>query len=276
MNIDEKTRLFLSVSSKPGRFGATIYNGLFRRYGMNAVYVPRPAPATAEHLLQALHSLKVSGCSVSMPLKSAVVPWLDGLDPIAEQTNSVNTIVPRDDRLIGYNTDVHGVHEALRGVPCTSVLIFGAGGVVGSLVRALRRHGATEIALTARRPERARKTARRWSLRTLEDSTTTRNGNRFDLFINATPASAEPRTCQPLLDWVPRARAICDLALTPHDTPLIAKARHLQRKVVTGADIHKHQLRKQFHLYTGQETSLEAIENCLASARDEQEQSAES
>ena len=54
------------------------------------------------------------GCNVTMPHKQAVIPLLDRLDPLAGQVGAVNTIVPEDGELVGYNTDVPGFLEPLR------------------------------------------------------------------------------------------------------------------------------------------------------------------
>lgn len=262
MNIDEKTELYLSVSERPGRFGATVYNRLFQQMGLHAVYVPRRAPATADLLLQSLRALDVRGCSISMPLKSAVIPRLDSVDEIARATHSVNTIVQRDGKLSGFNTDAHGVFEALGQASCRRTLIYGAGSVVGSLVHALRRHGADEVCLATRRPEAARDAARRWSLRPLQDSDRLAEG-RFDLLINATPASVDPRSGAPLWDWMEQAETVFDLVVSPRETPLIRAARERGHPVITGVDMCKHQIVWQFERYTGRATTVEAVETCL-------------
>ena len=89
----------------------------------------------------------VLGANVTVPYKQAVMPYLDRLDALAEQTGAVNTIVNEDGRLAGYNTDVAGFEQALAAAGFSAegqrVAVLGAGGAARAvglvLVRAARR-----------------------------------------------------------------------------------------------------------------------------------------
>ncbi len=96
------------------------------------------------------------GCNVTAPLKQAVIPYLDRLDPAAAAIGAVNCIVPEADGLTGYNTDVDGVIAALAGADLTgaSVAMIGAGGAARAGLAALAEMGAADIRLLARNPER--------------------------------------------------------------------------------------------------------------------------
>ncbi len=97
------------------------------------------------------------GCNVTAPLKQAVIPYLDRLDPAAAAIGAVNCIVPEANGLAGYNTDVDGVIAALAGVDLAgaSVAMIGAGGAARAGLAALAQLGAADIRLLARNPERA-------------------------------------------------------------------------------------------------------------------------
>lgn len=97
------------------------------------------------------------GCNVTAPLKEAVIPHLDRLDPAAAAIGAVNCIVPEANGLAGYNTDVDGVIAALDGVDLAraSVAMIGAGGAARAGLAALAQLGAADIRLLARNPERA-------------------------------------------------------------------------------------------------------------------------
>ena len=100
------------------------------------------------------------GCNVTMPHKQAVIPLLDRLDPLAARVGAVNTIVPEQGALVGYNTDVPGFLEPLREALARPHLfrmarVLGTGGAARAIVTALAQTGAV-IVLAGRDPEKAR------------------------------------------------------------------------------------------------------------------------
>ncbi len=167
--IDSRTRLFISAARSPGNFGATVYNELFRLYGLNAVYLPRKI-TDAGRLVEAVRALGIEGCSVTMPFKSAVISYLDKLDRTALRTGSVNTIVNRNGVLTGHNTDHYGAAAVLAALKPRSALIYGAGSVSRSLLLALRASRCGRIAAASADMSSARD-SRCWST---ETSTPTR------------------------------------------------------------------------------------------------------
>ena len=84
-------------------------NTAFQRTHQHAVYVPLLS-AEAEEVLHVARTLPLAGFSVTMPLKQAIVPFLDRLDPLAARIGAVNTVVCEPDgTLCGYNTDAAGI-----------------------------------------------------------------------------------------------------------------------------------------------------------------------
>ena len=96
-----------------------------------------------KNFIQNIKEQKVAGCNVTVPFKKTVIPFLDKLSLEAEQTQSVNTITFDNDYLIGYNTDIAGFDVAIKklnfNILGKKVLILGAGGVVSSLIFALKK-----------------------------------------------------------------------------------------------------------------------------------------
>ena len=103
-----------------------------------------------------------------------MVPFLDDVDPFAQLVGSVNTVVRRGDRLVGYNTDADGFRQAVTagvaasGVDVRAAMVYGYGGVTNVVVHVLKELGYA-VALTGRRPEakpqRARVRRLLWGLR---------------------------------------------------------------------------------------------------------------
>ena len=95
-----------------------IHNAAFRELGLNAVYVPFrvPSDALAEFMSDAPR-LGLKGLSVTMPHKEAIAAHLTKVDPAAEGIAAVNTVVPRGDEVVGYNTDCHAAMRRVGAGP---------------------------------------------------------------------------------------------------------------------------------------------------------------
>jgi len=99
------------------------------------------------------------GCNVTMPHKQAVIPFLDQLDPLAASVGAVNTIIPQDGALIGYNTDVPGFLEPLRSLLDEThyfrmARVLGTGGAARAIVKGLADEKLV-IVLAGRNPAKA-------------------------------------------------------------------------------------------------------------------------
>jgi shikimate dehydrogenase len=100
------------------------------------------------------------GCNVTMPHKQAVMALLDRIDPLAAQVGAVNTVVPEDGALVGYNTDVPGFLEPLEPLLAQSHLfrmarVIGTGGAARAIILGLAGHGFV-LVLAGRNPDKAR------------------------------------------------------------------------------------------------------------------------
>jgi shikimate dehydrogenase len=259
--LSNKTRLFLSASASPSNFGVTVYNALFAAFSVDAVYLPRPVTDAAA-LVSAIRTLKISGCSVSMPMKTGVIPFLDGLDQVAQETNSVNTIVAQENGTLGgYNTDCFGIERCLAGMRLGNVLVYGAGSVTSSIVTVLKSLGASQIRIAARRLEQARETAYRLGIEAV--SCALAASSRFDLIINATPGSKNREDSPELFELLGSCEQAFDLVISPSDTPWVSLARNRGIDVIRGVEMGIHQFQRQFQLYTGIFPPLARIEEIV-------------
>lgn len=258
--INRDTKLFISVSAKPGNLGASVYNQLFLRHTLNAVYLPRQAPTSADELLSSIRALGICGCSVSMPLKSKVALALTQLDQIATETQSVNTILNKDGELVGYNTDYSGIVHVLSRRKWGRTLIYGAGGVTSSLALALKDLGVQDIFLTARDKEQAHRRAEQLKLKYISASELASNKlENLDLLISATPIGFEAQTGA-LADLIPQAQCVFDLVPSLDPTCVIQSAKAHRKEYLCGIEMFKAQLVEQFRLYTSLNTSVAEIE----------------
>ena len=137
-----------------------LHNFWIKKHGINATYEKQLIKKNdIEKTLNEMKENKIQGINVTVPFKNVVIPFLDQLSDIAKKTQSVNTISKRQNKLVGDNTDVHGFSEAIKltdfSLKNKKTLILGAGGVVPSIILALKNMGVLEITLSNRTKEKA-------------------------------------------------------------------------------------------------------------------------
>src|SRR4029077_2498609 len=139
-----------------------MHNAAFEALGLDLVYLPFEASGIAE-FLPLISELRLSGRSVTWPLKESILPHLDRVSPVAQRCGAVNTVVKVWNRLEGHNTDVAASVAPprrwmrLRGA---RIAVLGAGGAARAVLEGLRGQGA-EVTIFNRTPAHGRDLARR-------------------------------------------------------------------------------------------------------------------
>ncbi len=134
-----------------------MFNAAFKALGMPVRYV-RLAAGSAEGALEKARALGLRGLNITAPFKEDFANLCDLLDVTSETVGAVNTVVIRNGRLIGHNTDIYGVAQALRsnGVSLRGkkAIVLGAGGAAKAAVYALISGGA-QVTVANRTAQRA-------------------------------------------------------------------------------------------------------------------------
>lgn len=163
-----------------------------------------------------------SGINVTVPYKKDVIPYLDELSPVAERLGAVNTIVRRDGKLTGHNTDYFGfltmVNASGLETSGKKVLVLGSGGASNTAVAVLRELGATVIIVS----------------RTGENNYQNLHLHRdTSLIVNATPVGMYPNNGQSPVDLglFPNLEGVLDVVYNPARTALLLDAE--QRGLVS-------------------------------------------
>ncbi len=139
-------------------FSPSIYNTIFDTLKSKAVYFP--FPVSQDKLLSALPILRMefAGFNTTAPFRRDILPHLDEIDVTAEKAGTANTIVVKDEKLIGYNTETESFRRSLigfsGGLHDKDVLLVGAGGVARSVAGVLLDKGAF-ITLVSRSEQHA-------------------------------------------------------------------------------------------------------------------------
>lgn len=141
-----------------------IHNNLAKSMGHNLVYVPfHVENDQVKNAVAAVKALCLGGVNVTVPHKSAVMEYLDEIDDLAAKIGAVNTIVPRDGKLVGYNTDMPGLYRAMQSegieVKGENVVILGAGGAARAVAMLCGTYGAKQIYMLNRSIDKAKQIA---------------------------------------------------------------------------------------------------------------------
>ncbi|MDC0585985.1 shikimate dehydrogenase, partial [Candidatus Pelagibacter sp.] len=112
-----------------------------------------------EDLILKVKQKKINGINVTVPYKKKIIPYLDNLSLEAQSTQSVNTIYLKDNKVVGHNTDIDGFEIGMKNLKSyivnKKVLILGAGGVVPSIIFALKKMKVADIIITNRTKKKA-------------------------------------------------------------------------------------------------------------------------
>ena len=201
------------------------------------------------------------GLSLTMPLKRAVVPLLDGLTPRAVQAQAANTVLLDAGRRLGDNTDIPGAVAALterHAGPLRSATVLGGGATAASVLLALAELGCERASLVVREPGRATETLDVVGAHPRPPSVTVlRLGvdpvPAADVLVSTIPASAQDAW---VVDLVSATSLLFEVLYDPWPTPLVGAARDAGLPVVGGLDLLVHQAALQFTLMTGEDAPL--------------------
>lgn len=201
------------------------------------------------------------GCNVTAPHKEAVLRRLEGLDAAAAAIGAVNCVHRDGPRLVGTNTDVDGIGEALASLPIRgeTVAVIGAGGGARAAVHWLRQRSVGAITLVVRRPAAAQALGSKVAVYTVAEAR--RALSSASLIINATPLGLHGGEAMPasLIDAVgdSKASAAFDMVYLPLETPFLRAARGSGARPVDGLAMLIGQARRSFALFFGTEAPLD-------------------
>ena len=132
-----------------------LHNYWFKQNNIDAIYEKhRPQENEIKDILHQIKSGLIWGMNVTVPFKKKVIPFIEKLSETAKETLSVNTIFKKDELIYGENTDVQGFESSLKYENCDltnkKAFILGAGGVVPSIIKALKNLNIKQIFISNR------------------------------------------------------------------------------------------------------------------------------
>jgi len=212
-----------------------IHNRAFARDGINAVYLPFEVSDLRKFVTEIVHPWHVQGLSVTIPHKIEIMEYLDWISPVAQNIGAVNTVVARDNKLIGFNTDVTGAMKPLEkriDLKGARIAVLGAGGSAKAVVYGLEERGAIVTTFV-------RKTMDQFE-------------GGFDVLINCTPVGmkGENEGRSPV-SRITDVKLVYDLVYNPEETALIKLAREAGCETIGGLEMLYAQAEEQYRLWMG-------------------------
>ena len=234
--------------------------------GFDGTYEPWDVePDEVGEFVDGLRSLDTLGINVTVPHKEAVIPFLDEVDDWASTAGAVNTIVNREGRLSGHNTDGIGFLRALRegagfDPRGRDVLVIGAGGSARGVVYALARAGIAQLFIANRTVERAERLVALSidsgvAAEALGLSGASEAAQEVALIVNCTSMGMlhgpdENGTPLTAVD-IPSSVLVNDLVYNPQETPLLREAAESGAATLGGIQMLVYQGAASFEMWTG-------------------------
>jgi len=170
-------------------------NNVLKETGIDGYYIPAKVEKDAVYdAVKGLVSLGFSGANVTVPYKNDVIAALDWISDDAKSVRAVNTILNKDGRLEGYNTDIGGFLDTLKELSFSTsdkkVLMFGTGGASSGLIAAFHKCGFSKIMVAGRSPEKLKQLEER-NVDTVLIKDLVGNEQSYNLIVNATAVSTK-------------------------------------------------------------------------------------
>jgi len=229
-----------------------LHNFWMKKNNIDAIYEKQKIlDSDLKNLIIKVQKREISGINVTVPFKKKVIDYLDKLSPGSEITQSVNTISLDGKNLIGHNTDINGFELAIKNINFNvlnkKILILGAGGVVSSIIFALKKLKAQQIIVSNRTKEKAENLKKLF-----KDIEIINWGNvpDFDLIINATSVGLKNDDKISLdLSKISKGKFFYDVIYNPKETNFLKEAKKFGNKIENGRKMFIYQAAAAFELW---------------------------
>ncbi|OGP85776.1 MAG: shikimate dehydrogenase [Deltaproteobacteria bacterium RBG_16_54_11] len=238
-----------------------MHNAAYKKMGIDASYRTF-CVEELEEAIERIKKLPLRGVSVTIPFKTAVMPYLDEVDASSRKIGAVNTILHDDNgRLKGYNTDWIGIvrelEESLE-IKKKTFAILGAGGTARAAVFGILQRGGISLIIN-RTLARGAEVAHAFGLPFYPLSEI--KGISADCLINTTPVGMAPdREISPLpREILGKFKWVMDCIYNPLKTRLLKEAEEAGCTAINGLGMFVHQGAEQIRIWTGKEPPIELM-----------------
>lgn len=274
--VDSKTKYIGLLGYPLGHsISPVMQNAAFESKNINNLYIPvEVRKEDLADVVKAMSKMNFAGFNVTIPYKIEVMNYLDEIDDLAKSIGAVNTVVIKDGKLKGYNTDGIGFLRSLEGelslsVTGKNIFILGSGGAARAISMTLAMNKANRLYICNRTFERAEGLVRDINSKygnvaisipmlrqKMEEAITD-----AEILINATSVGTYPN-----IDEIPIDKellngnfAVCDVVYNPKKTKLLQEAEKLGCKTMSGLGMLVHQGAEAFEIWTGAKAPVETM-----------------
>ena len=257
-----------------------IHNAAFQELHLDFVYLA----FQVEHIQPAIEGIRalgnIRGCSVTIPHKVSVLPFLDDIDPTAKQIGAINTIVKHEGRLRGINTDATGALRAIREAGINPqderITLIGSGGAARAIafglamdsnIRNVSLLGIDERELHLLANDLRERTGITVSANTLDTASLQPTLEDSSLLIHCTPIGMSPKTEETCIppELLHHGLTVMDIVYNPLETRLLREAKNNGARTIPGIEMFLYQAVIQFELWTDRPAPVSLMRTVLES-----------
>lgn len=248
-----------------------MHNAAFRELGMDHSYIAyRVPPGELDAAVGALREAGITGYNVTIPHKVGIMEHLDGIDEVCSLVGAANTVSDEGGSLRGYNTDVDGFLEPLRGEDLRGarVLLAGTGGAARAAAAGLAKARIGSLTVSSRSAQRASDMAEFAGRLGLEARAAgpEPDSSGYDLVVNATPAGAGGGPPAVRTGGLEPNVLVYDMVYAPPRTQLLRAALAAGARVVYGSRMLLAQAVRSFEIWHGRDGARAPMERALGTA----------
>ena len=230
-----------------------LHNHWFKENNINALYEKCLLnEVDIKNIIERVKKKEIYGLNVTVPFKKKIIPFVERLTNEASISSSINTIYMENDKIVGHNTDIAGFELAIRfskfDTKNKKVFILGAGGVVSSLIIALKNLGVSKIIISNRTKEKAEELKNKHNELEIIEWGSTPN---FDMIINATSLGLNKDDDEIKLDYnkIGTNKFFFDVIYNPKETIFLKKAKENGNKTQNGKMMFIYQAHQAFTIW---------------------------
>lgn len=283
MNITGKTKT-LGIFGHPisHTLSPAMHNAVIKALGLDMVYLPfEVKPSNLKEAINGIKSLGIIGVNITIPHKESVIRFLDDISEEARLVGAVNTIVNKNGKLVGHNTDGYGYIDSLKeelgfNPKSKRIIIIGAGGAARGILSTLAAQKPKAITIANRTLSRAVSLIKafkgkfrntRFEAIDLDNNMLKMSFNSVDLLINTTSVGMKQgKALKISLETLPKIAIVSDIIYNPLETLLLKKAKKLGLTTHGGLGMLVHQGARSFKLWTGMDAPMNVMRKAALKA----------